>query len=371
MGFGFGFNLGPFRAGGSFRGPGATDEEWASLVVSVLWITVPVFIFQVVLEFITDPNFWFVMLVGCLPSVTLLLAHVATLDHVSIGGWWEKRDGSFVLLALPAAGYEILFFVWDSDGFGLRVDRDGFQLRATALYALILFGYLVGEFLWMYFTVRIVGGPPLFDKRLGKLFEIKERRRLLEASQEYVRKYFLTSSSPCSRCGGEVQRNKEKFSIRCNKCNYEHSHLHYPDLVDASFQIELDRLELEQKQRELEEDRQAKALAEHQLGLRANETWRKETRSAMNAVHRQVQKILNPSPGDVVDEAALRHAFEVVERLLPVSDSRLLHNLVTKKIIDTNRRVLRDLATTVKNQIGLDLSSTVHSATETLGEISN
>ena len=70
MGFGFGFNLGPFRAGGSFRGPGATDEEWASLVVVVLWITVPVFIFQVVLEFLTDPYFWFVMLVGCLPSVT-------------------------------------------------------------------------------------------------------------------------------------------------------------------------------------------------------------------------------------------------------------------------------------------------------------
>ena len=356
MGFGFGFNLGPFRAGGSFRGPGATDEEWASLVVVVLSIVVPVFIFQVVLELITDPYFWFVMLVGCLPSVTLLLAHVATLDHVSIGGWWEKRDGSFVLLALPAAGYEILFFVWDSDGFGLRVDRDGFQLRATALYVLILFGYLVGEFLWMYFTVRIVGGRPLLDKRLGKLFEIKERRRLLEANREYVRKYFLTSSNPCSRCGGEVRRNKKEFSIRCNKCNYEHSHLHYPDLVDASFQIELDRLELEQKQRELEEDRQSKALAEHQLRLRANETWREETRSAMNAVHMQVQTILNPSSGDIVDEVALRHVFKAAEKSLEVTDSRLEQKAEFTNYLATQKRVLEDLVTAIKSQTGLNLS---------------
>jgi hypothetical protein len=158
MGLGFSFGFGPFRASGSFRGPGATDEEWASTVSSLLWITIPVFIFQVVLELLTDPYFWFVMLVGCLPSVILLVAHVATLDRVSIGGWWEKRDGSFVLLALPAAGYEILVLVWESDGFGFRDGRLGFQLRATALYVLILFGYLVGEFLWMFFTVRIVRG---------------------------------------------------------------------------------------------------------------------------------------------------------------------------------------------------------------------
>jgi len=243
MGLGFGFGFGPFRAGGSFRGPGATDEEWASLVVVVLWITVPVFIFQVVLEFLTDPYFWFVMLVGCLPSVTLLLAHFATLDRVSIGGWWEKRDGSFVLLALPAAGYEILFFVWDDDGFGLRVDREGFQLRATALYALILFGYLVGEFLWMYFTVRFVGNSAR-RRRFNRPSEETERAAQLgrEAFAQIKRQADQAESditagmsvvpvsqrpkAPCSNCGRYVIAGAKKcdgcshseFQWNCNGC---------------------------------------------------------------------------------------------------------------------------------------------------------
>jgi parvulin-like peptidyl-prolyl isomerase len=170
----------------------------------------------------------------------------------------------------------------------------------------------------------------------------------------------LISANPCSRCGGEVQRNKKKFVIRCDKCNYEHSYLHYPDLVDASFQQELERLELEQKQREierrLEEDRQAEGLAEHQLRLRSNETWREEIRSAVNDVDVEVRKVLNRSPGDIVDEVALRHVFKAAEKSLEVTDSRLEQRAEFTNYLAAQKRVLEDLMTAIKSQTGLNLS---------------
>lgn len=159
MGLGFSFGFGPFRVGGQLRGPGATDEEWAALIKGVFWIVIPVWIFQGVIALVTDPYFWFAMVVGCLPSIVLLFGHVRALDRATdLDPRWRRYEGRKVLLALPAAGYEILVFVWESDGFGFkRDDLAGLQLQATALYVLIMAGYLAMEFAWVYLSVRLVG----------------------------------------------------------------------------------------------------------------------------------------------------------------------------------------------------------------------
>jgi hypothetical protein len=335
MGFGFGFNLGPLRWGGSFRGGGGSGEALLYLIIAGFVVMA----FRPVFEFIAF-------------CVVILSVHVLS--------------AYLMWLAEPKAQRSADFF-----GFFL------FSFFTDCVLAMLGFVFVLFDN-WLTYTQaaviylgwRVVVISPfyvisLFDLLDKKFVLTKWQRDMVERDsgetyQEYVRRYFLISANPCSRCGGEVRRNKKKFVISCAKCNYEHSYLHYPDLVDASFQPELERLELEQKQREierrLEEDRQAKVLAEHQLRLRAKKAWREEIRSAVNDVDVEVRKVLNPSPGDIVDEVALRHVFKAAEKSLEVTDSRLEQKDEYTNYLTTQKRVLEDLMTAIKSQTGLDLS---------------
>jgi hypothetical protein len=363
MGFGFGFNVGPLRWSGSIRGGGfggiflpliifgllcgvgaVLRESWIEIggafLVGVVWL---------------GNTFLFVYY--CHLSRRHELVRTQLGDGFNYEGWWwYSWFSDFVVFPLWWLAIELI-------GFKAPLNGTEFSDMVTR--------FAVWYQLFRIFWVVVHCLPSL----LGLYSKTKPQRLALKVEREQELAHYWIAKKSCSSCGGIVRRKRNQFYIFCKQCQKEHSHLNYPELVDAEFQQELARREEEgrkeaakelarkaeidvewRKEFALEIKIKADNAAEHRLVTQLIEKWRKRAQAAMNDVDAEVRKVLNPSPGDIVDEVALRHVFKAAEKSLEVTDSRLEQKDEFTNYLTTQKRVLEDLMTAIKSQTGLNLS---------------
>lgn len=335
MGLGFGFNLGPFRWGGSFRGGGGSGEALLYVIIAGFVLMAARAVLEIALYFVVI-------------GIVLFVAHFLSVFLMRLSVPKHLRNGDavngFVMYSLLAdfaalvIGLVVAFFVPKNfDPLG--------QMSTLET---------VGAYLgWRVIVIVSVFALSL----LVKLLEIREQRRSLNALEDYRRANFVISKNPCSQCGGEVQRNKKDIFIHCDKCKYEHSYLQYPDLADDWFVLELKQREHVLKQREEERQRELAQATERRLDEQSVDAWRRQARSAMNDVDLEVRKVLNPSPGDVVNKSTLGNVFEIAVRSLLISDPRLRNNLAVEKEAIKSGRVLQQLAEQLELAAGIRIDS--------------
>lgn len=334
MGLGIGFNLGPFRASGSFRG-GDGDGDGGNALLYLIAAGFVLMAASYILEFILFAVI-FIPIYFAIQLMTVFMIRLSVPESFR-----KKQDAvfGFFLISLAAdcgalvIGIVIALFAppWLDDWFS----NLGYLELVAGYLGLRLAG--VGASAVWHFRRR------RFEKKALQIAQEAEKRALQiaqEADEEFRRVNFLVSNISCSLCGGEVQRSKQDFEINCTSCGFRHSHKSFPDLVDEPFRLELERLhDLRQRQELI----RAAVVAERELEEKTIQAWRRRARSAMHDVDLEVRKVLNPSPGDTADLNALRRVFDVANKSIEVSEVRLGQIQLIAKESATFRRILQQL----------------------------
>ena len=313
MGLGLGFNAGPIRVSANLRGGGAAAGEFLEALPFLVAIAVGYSVIGAIVSMVLDPYFWLVMVLGVAPAVALLVFHAVALDKAAIGTRWSARDGVFTLLALPAAGYEVLFFVWAEDGFGWEISIGGKWMPQLAYFAVLL-GYLTLLTLWISFTVRAVGRSlsPAEKRRWREIDAVKRRqasedRRLMRENRLIVKQHGIKNAAVL-RLVLEDYRIMEDYKDLAvlhglTDASQVRAYLQERALEKSRIQ----QLEIEQAQRA--KDRQQRADAEARKKLRVLAV-------KMQQFGLVVQNCLNPEQGIEISEEELRAAFHSIRSSL-------------------------------------------------------
>jgi len=119
MGIGFGFNVGPVRVGGTFRGPRVPIEDWAWFIWGMTCIAVPIILVQGLVAMLTDSYFWITLSVYMIPVLLVPYLHVRY-QHRRHAGYVKGIRG--VLLTVIAFHFPFILIpwvlIWDNNAFG-------------------------------------------------------------------------------------------------------------------------------------------------------------------------------------------------------------------------------------------------------------
>ena len=343
MGLGFGFNAGPVRASASLRGGGAAAGEFVEALPVLIAICVGYSVVGAIVQMLLDPYFYLYMFVGAAPAVGLLLFHAVALDKAAQLTRWSRRDGIFTLLALPAAGYEVLFFVWAEDGFGWEISIGGKWMPQLA-YLAVMLAYLTFLTFWISFTVRAIRRSlsPAEKRRRRQIDAVKrkqasEDRRLMRENQVIVKQHGIEHAAVL-RLVLEEYRIMEDYKDLVvqhglTDASQVRAYLRERGLEKSRIQ----QLEMEQAQRA---DAEAERLARK----------REDTRAALADEMRQfgltVQKCLNPEQGIEISEEELRAAFQSIR-------SSLDHYQELSPVgVAKYEKVISELSATVEDKTG-------------------
>lgn len=316
MGLGLGFSAGPVRVSASLRGGAAAAGEFLEALPFLVAIAVGYSVIGAIVSMVLDPYFWLVMVLGVAPSVALLVCHAVALDKAAIGTRWSARDGLFVLLALPAAGYEVLFFVWAEDGFNWEVSLGGKWMPQLAYFAVLL-AYLALLSLWISFTVWAVQPRWRKDQQAKRRKSAKEERRLMIENRVLVERHGIKDYSELCRILDDYRIMEEQKDLVLQ--------LGLTDAGQVRAHLEKQR-QLEEKRAKRAKGRQQQADAEARRRLREFEEVERRARKrederavladAMQKFGLVVQKCLNPELGGGVSEEELRRAFSSIRMRL-------------------------------------------------------
>jgi hypothetical protein len=346
MGFGLGFSAGPVRVSASLRGGTAAAGEFLEALPFLVAIAVGYSVIGAIVSMVLDPYFWFIMVLGCAPAVVLLVFHAMALDKAAIGTRWSGRDGVFTLLALPAAGYEVLFFVWGEDGFNWEESIGGKWMPQLAYFAVLL-GYLTLLALWISFTVRAIGPRWAKSQRRAERQAAKRERRLMIENRDLVKRHGIKNYPQLSQILDDYRIMEEHKQLVL-----QHG------LTDAS-QVRAHlkkQRQLEEKRAKRAKGRQQQADAEARRRLRESEEAerlarkREDTRAVLADEMRQfgltVQKCLNPEQGVELAEGELRAAFQSIR-------SSLDHYQELSPVgVAKYKKIISELSATVEDKTG-------------------
>lgn len=316
MGLGLGFSAGPVRVSANLRGGAAAAGEFLEALPFLVAIAVGYSVIGAIVSMVLDPYFWLVMVLGVAPAVALLVFHAVALGKAAIGTRWSARDGLFVLLALPAAGYEVLFLVWAEDGFNWEVSIGGKWMPQLAYFAVLL-AYLTLLSLWISFTVHTIGSSlsPAEKRRWREINAVKRRqasedRRLMRENQVIVKQHGIEHAAEL------------RLVLADNRVMAD-----YKDLVDQHGLADASQVrallrergmkkELERETAQLAKSRQQQADAEAERLARKREDTRAVLADEMHQFGLTVQKCLNPERGIEISEEELRAAFHSIRSSL-------------------------------------------------------
>jgi len=316
MGLGLGFNAGPVRVSASLRGGGAAAGEALEALPFIVTIAVGYQVIGLIVSMVLDPLFWFIMGLGCAPAVALLVFHAVALDKAAVGSRWSARDGMFVLLALPAAGYELLFFAWAFDAFKWEVSIGGKWMPQLAYFAVLL-AYMILLTIWIWFTVGALGRSLSREdhQRHRDIARVKRRqaredRRLMRKNRVIVKRHGVKNATVL-RLVLEDYRVMEDYKDLVLKhgltdASQVRAHLRKQALEKIhTRQLEIERAQQAQRA----EDGQQRADAEARRKLRVLTVKMQQFRLV-------VQRCLNPEQGVEISEEELRAAFDSIRRSL-------------------------------------------------------
>lgn len=339
MGLGFGFNAGPVRASASLRGGGAAAGEFVEALPVLIAICVGYSVVGAIVRMLLDPYFYLYMFVGAAPAVGLLLFHAVALDKAAKLTRWSRRDGIFTLLALPAAGYEVLFFVWAEDGFGWEISIGGKWMPQLA-YLAVMLAYLTFLTFWISFTVRAIRRSlsPAEKRRRRQIDAVKrkqasEDRRLMRENQVIVKQHGIEHAAV-------LRLVLEEYRIMED----------YKDLVVQHGLTDASQVRAYLRERGLEKSRiQQLEMKQAQLFKQADAEERRKARVIavkMQQFGHVVQNCLNPEQGIEISEEQLRAAFRSIRSFL--NRYQELSPIAVAKY----EKVISELSATVEDKTG-------------------
>ena len=313
MGLGFGFNAGPVRASASLRGGGAAAGEFVEALPVLIAICVGYSVVGAIVQMLLDPYFYLYMFVGAAPAVGLLLFHAVALDKAAKLTRWSRRDGIFTLLALPAAGYEVLFFVWAEDGFGWEISIGGKWMPQLA-YLAVMLAYLTFLTFWISFTVRAIRRSlsPAEKRRRRQIDAVKrkqasEDRRLMRENRLIVKQHGIKNAAVLRLVLEDYRIMEDYKDLAVLHGLTDASQVRAYLQEQALEKSRIQQLEIEQAQRA--KDRQQRADAEARKKLRVLAV-------KMQQFGLVVQNCLNPEQGIEISEEELRAAFHSIRSSL-------------------------------------------------------